>query len=172
MKDYLTSNVTHTATAQKELCDTSGESSVTVASTDCDDDIVEIDDTIIQIVTVSSPVKRILILFMIWQLNQAKIVMAKIQYKQMMQYRSMILIDRVTVRIVTVYSLVRRIPITLTIIRWGQMKINMLKTIQYRIAEQMMNCIQNWTWPSWRLLNVALLLKQVTFLVNVAPSVD
>ena len=48
MKDYLTSNVTHTATAQKELCDTSGESSVTVASTDCDDDIVQIDDTSIQ----------------------------------------------------------------------------------------------------------------------------
>ena len=48
MKDYLTSNVTHTATAQKELCDTSDESSVTVASTDCDDDIVQIDDTSIQ----------------------------------------------------------------------------------------------------------------------------
>ena len=48
MKDYLTSNVTHTATAQKELCDTSGESSVTVASTDCDDDIVQIDETSIQ----------------------------------------------------------------------------------------------------------------------------
>ena len=48
MKDYLTSNVTHTATAQKELCDTSGESSVTVASTDCDDDIVQIDGTSIQ----------------------------------------------------------------------------------------------------------------------------
>ena len=48
MKDYLTSNVTHTATAQKELCDTSDESSVTVASTDCDDDIVQIDDTSVQ----------------------------------------------------------------------------------------------------------------------------
>ena len=48
MKDNLTSNIAHTATEQKELCDTSGESSVTVASTDCDDDIVQIDDTSIQ----------------------------------------------------------------------------------------------------------------------------
>ena len=71
MKDYLTSNIAHTATEQKELCDTADESSVTVASADNDDDIVQIDESSmsVQIATVGSPVKRILITLMICLLH-------------------------------------------------------------------------------------------------------